>query len=54
MTTTANPLLDARRKRSEELAFEGERTWKDGARDVARQLFGEAATIEEEVARSAP
>lgn len=48
------PLLDPRRRKSEDLAFRAEREWAAGAREEARRLFTEAASIEFEVAMGAP
>lgn len=54
MNVGVNPLRDARRKESDRLAFEAESARKSGRYDEARTLFGEAAAIEEAVARDAP
>ena len=55
MTLAArNPLSDPRRKDSEKLTLDAERAWANGQPEQARKLFGEAAAIEEAVARDAP
>ncbi len=54
MTSKANPLTDARRSRSEELAFGAEQAWATGKQAESRKLFADAAALEEEVAQAVP
>jgi hypothetical protein len=55
MTSAArNPLRDPRRKDSEKLTIDAERAWASAQPEQARKLFGDAAAIEEAVARDAP
>jgi hypothetical protein len=48
----ASPFDDARRMRSEELAFQAEQVWAGGRHDEARRLFAEAAALEQAVAQA--
>ncbi len=49
-----NPLSDPRRKDSERLTLDAEHAWANAEPERARRLFGEAAAIEEAVARDVP